>query len=271
LISASADDAPIEARAPYEFSLVQAYNRESHPTTGLKERSTMAIQIQDSTQTRFNNSATGTIASTLGVLVGIGSIDHGLLECLQGFRPTPGLIVNALGSGYRWTVWSQGGEGAFTLIPNFLLTGIIATVLGLAIIAWSIRFIQLPHGPTVFLSLGVASFLTGGGVAQIVLFTLTWGVATRIRASLAFWRWLIPSSLRPTFGRLWPWTLGASTVLFLVALEIAVFGYVPGVSIQTEILHICWKTLAVALVLNLVSIISGFAHDLEVQSHIARG
>jgi hypothetical protein len=214
------------------------------------------------------NSATGSIASTLGVLVGIGSIDHGLLECLQGFHPTPGLIVNALGSGYRWTVWKQGGEGAFTLIPNFLGTGVIATLLGLLMIVWSLRSMGSPHGPTVFLILGVTSFLTGGGVAQIVLFTLTWGVATRIRASLEFWGWLIPSRVRQGIGRLWLWTLSTSTFLFLAALEIAVFGYVPSVSNQTELLHICWKILAVALALYLVSIFSGFAHDVEAQSPI---
>jgi len=118
----------------------------------------------------------------------------------------------------------------------------------------------------VFLSLGAASFLTGGGVAQIVLFTLTWGVATRIGKSLAFWRWLIPHSVRPAFGRVWPWTLGVSIVLFMVALEIAIFGYVPGVSDQTEILHLCWKVLAIALALFLVSIVSGFACDIEAAS-----
>jgi hypothetical protein len=230
----------------------------------------MTIAVKNSAHTKLNNFATRFVASTLGILVGIGSIEHGLLECLQGFRPTPGMIVNALGSGYRWTAWKRGGEGAFTLIPNFLLTGIVATVLGLEIIAWSIRFIQLPHGPAVFLSLAVASFLTGGGVAQMVLFTLTWGAATRIGASLAFWRWIIPLSLRATFGRLWPWTLGASTVLFLVALEIAVIGYVPGISTQIELLHICWKILAFALALNLVSIVSGFAHDIEANCSIAR-
>src|SRR3974390_1048860 len=93
------------------------------------------------------NTGTRTIASTLGVLVGIGSIDHGILECLQGFRPTPDLLVYALGSGYRWTVWKQGGEGALTLIPNFLLSGIIATLLGLPIIVWSLRFIASRRGP----------------------------------------------------------------------------------------------------------------------------
>jgi hypothetical protein len=229
----------------------------------------MAILLHDSTQTKFSNGATRRVASTLGVLIGIGSIDHGLLECLQGFHPTSGLIVNALGMGYRWTTWKQGGEGAFTLIPNFLVTGVIATTLGLALIVWSFRFIHRPHGATVFLSLSVASFLTGGGVAQIVLFTLTWGVTTRIGASLAFWRWLIPSAVRPALGRVWPWTLGAATILFMVALEIAVFGYVPGIITQTEILHTCWKILVVALTLFLISVVSGFTHDIEAQCAVA--
>jgi hypothetical protein len=230
-----------------------------------------AARQQEPTPSNFYNTATRAIASTLGVLVGIGSIDHGLLECLQGWRPTPGPIVNALGSGYSWTVWAQGGEGAFTLIPNFLATGIVATLLGLVMIFWALRFLQARHGPAVFLLFGVASFLTGGGVAQVVLFTLTWGVATRIRASLAFWRWFIPTPVRPPLGCLWPWTLGAASALFLAALEIAVFGYVPGVTEQTRLLHICWSILAVALALYLLSIFSGFARDIETRDRTERG
>jgi hypothetical protein len=217
------------------------------------------------------NAATRAVASTLGVLVGIGSIDHGLLECLQGSKPTQGLIVNALGAGYRWTVWKQGGEGAFTLIPNFLVTGIAATLLGIVMIFWALRFLQTPHGPVVFLLLGVASFLAGGGIAQIVLFTLVWGIATRIRASLKFWRWLIPADVWPALGRMWPWTLSAATVLFLAALEIAILGYVPSVSEQTQLLHICWTILAVALMAYLLSILSGFAHDIAVRDRMERG
>lgn len=222
----------------------------------------MVKSRRDSSTTPAYNPATRVIASTLGVLVGIGSIEHGLFECLQGSSPTSGLIVNALGPGYSWTRWKQGGEGAFTLLPNFLLTGTIASLIGVLMIVWSLRRIHGPHGSTVFLLLGVTSFLTGGGVAQIVLFTLTWGVGSRIRASLAFWRWLIPVQARPVLGRIWPWTLTASTVLFLVALEIAVIGYVPWVSDQLELLRVCWTILGVALGLFVISICSGFAHDL---------
>lgn len=210
-----------------------------------------------------SNAATRVVVSTLGVLVGIGSIDHGALEMMQGNRPTPGLIVNALGSGYRWTVWTHGGEGAFTLIPNFLATGFVATLIGVALIVWSLRFIHRQRGPTVFLLLSISSFLAGGGVAQLGLFTLAWAGATRIRARLRFWRWLLPRTLRRFLGGLWRWTLAAATTLFLIALEIAVFGYVPGVSDPTQILHTCWTILLAGLVLFLLSFLGAFAHDIE--------
>lgn len=212
------------------------------------------------------NAATRAIASTLGVLVGIGSIEHGVLECLQGVRPTPGLIVNALGPGYSWTVWKQGGEGAFTLIPNFLISGLVATLLGVLIILWSLWRLHARSGPAIFLILGMASFLTGGGVAQIVLFVLTWAVATCIHGSFAFWRRAIPRRLRRVIATFWPWTLAASVLLFLVALEIAVFGQVPGVRNESDLLHICWAVLAMALALYLISVGSGFARDIEAQS-----
>jgi hypothetical protein len=209
------------------------------------------------------NRATRVLATTLGVLVGVGSIDHGLLECMQGYHPTPGLIVNALGPGYQWTAWHEGGEAAITLLPNFLLTGIVASLHGMLMIIWSVRCIHGHYGPFVFLTLGVASFLTGGGVAQIVLIILTWALATRIRTSLAFWRLLIPQVAWPALGRVWPWSLAVSIALLVIALGIAIFGYIPGVSDHTHILHICWNILGIALILLFISIFSAFAEDLS--------
>jgi CDP-diglyceride synthetase len=116
----------------------------------------------------------------------------------------------------------------------------------------------------------VTSFLVGGGVAQVLLFTLNWAVATRIRASLGFWRWLIPAPARRVLGRLWRWTVAAGTILFLAGLEIAVVGYVPGVASQTRILHLCWGILLVALALFLLSYVFGFAHDLEARLRVGQ-
>jgi hypothetical protein len=49
----------------------------------------------------------------------------------------------------------------------------------------------------------------------------------------------------------------------LIALEIAVVGYAPGVTDLTELMHLCWKILAVALALYLLSILSAFSADLS--------
>jgi hypothetical protein len=69
---------------------------------------------------------------------------------------------------------------AFTIIPNFLLTGILAILVGLSIAAWSMAFLDRPRGSTVFLLLAMALFAVGGGVAQVVFSAVAWAVATRI-------------------------------------------------------------------------------------------
>ncbi len=218
------------------------------------------------------NTATRVVASTLGTLLGLSSINHGLLETLQGNHPTSGFFVQALGPGHSWTVWTHGGEPAFTLIHNFLLTGVLATIAGLLLIVWSLRFIHRLHGATIFLLLSVTSFLVGGGLAQFLLFTLNWAVATRISASLAFWRWCMPSSMRRVLGRFWRWALVAEVVFFLAALQIATFGYFPALPRDIRILHRALIELGAAIILAfLSSIICAFAYDIEARPRPARG
>jgi hypothetical protein len=217
-----------------------------------------------------HNTATRAVASTLGILLGTSSVNHGLLETLQGNHPTSGFFVKALGPGHTWTVWTRGSEPAFTLVHNFLLTGVLATIAGLLLIVWSLRFIHRRHGPTIFLLLSVTSFLVGGGLAQFLLFTLNWAVATRISAPLAFWRWCMPSSMRRTLGRLWRWTLAAEVVFFLAALQIATFGYFPELPRDTQVLHRVLIQLGFAIILAfLFSIVCGFAYDVEARSRPA--
>ncbi|MGB8261554.1 MAG: hypothetical protein WCE75_14430, partial [Terracidiphilus sp.] len=118
---------------------------------------------------RPTNRATHLFTSTLGVLLGISSMDHGVLEMMQGNHPTPGYLIKALGPGHAWTVWTQGAEPAFTLAHNFLLTGALATLAGLLLAVWSARFLARRGGPAVFLLLSVFSYLVGGGLAQAFL------------------------------------------------------------------------------------------------------
>ena len=103
------------------------------------------------------NRATHINVMVIGVIFGIAGMTHGFGEILQGNTPTGGLFINAIGAGSSWTRWTEGNEGAFTLIPNFLLTGIFAVTVGLAIVIWSLGFVHRAHGPFVFLLLFLRS------------------------------------------------------------------------------------------------------------------
>ena len=66
-------------------------------------------------------------ASAIGVLLGLsGMFNHGLFEILQGNTPTNGFFIEAIGEKHRY--WVHGTEAAFTVIHNFLVTGIMAVL-----------------------------------------------------------------------------------------------------------------------------------------------
>ena len=208
------------------------------------------------------NRATKTIISIMGISLGIAGMNHGFFEALQGNQPTSGLIIQAIGPANR--MWLHGTEEAFTIIPNFLATGILAMIVSLAVMVWSVGFVHKKHGPSVFILLFLLLLLVGGGIGQIAFFLPAWAVSTRINQPLTWWRKTIPENARGWLAKVWPVSLTIATVLFLIALEIAIFGFVPGVSDPEQKLYICWSLLGGGLVTYFLTFLSGFAHDLEV-------
>ena len=207
------------------------------------------------------NRTTRTIVSILGAFFAIGGIDHGVFEILHGNTPTSGLFIQSIGLANRF--WVYGTEDAFTIIPNFLLTGILAVTFSLTIMVWLAGFIQTRHGPAVFFLLFVCLFLVGGGVGQVFFFLPAWAVSTRINRPLSWWRKALPETTRRSLARLWPVTMTAGLLCFLVALEIAIFGYVPGVINPDLKNYICWSILAAGLVAILFTFVAGFARDIQ--------
>ncbi len=207
------------------------------------------------------NRATRTIVSTMGAILSLSGMVHGIFEIFQGTIPTNGLIIQAIGDAQQ--MWLYGTEEAFTVIPNFLITGILAVGVSIAILAWSVGFVQAKHGALVFLLLFLLLFLVGGGIAQIVLFLPAWGAATRINRPLAWWRKLLPERLRRILAPLWPVALGVGAVSLLVGLSISITGVVPGASDPEQILSICWSfVFGGGLGVFLLAMLAGFACDL---------
>ena len=199
------------------------------------------------------------IASALGVCAGVSGLDHGFFEAIQGNATTPGLFVQAIGPAQRF--WVYGTEDAFTLVPNFLATGILALAVGVLIIGWSTRFIDRPNGPTVFLSLGGLLFLVGGGVAQVAFVVVCWAVSLRIGRPPAWPQKLGSIGFRRALSRRWLSALVASLTLAAFALEIAIFGFVPGVTDPDQRRLICWSALGMMAAVLVLAIAAGSLHD----------
>ena len=204
--------------------------------------------------------ATRVTATISGVIFGFSGMNHGLFEVLQGNRPTDGFLIHAIGEAQRF--WEQGTEDAFTIIPNFLISGVLSIVIGLAIIIWSIGFLQTKHGRTVFLLLFILLFLFGGGIGQLAFFIPAWAFATQMDKPLNWWKKVLPRGILPLLSKLWPVTLGLAILAVLFGLEIAIFGIVPGMTDVDAIHNTALLTVLTSAILYIVSYITGFGHEL---------
>ncbi|MBE2222019.1 MAG: hypothetical protein IAF02_10780 [Anaerolineae bacterium] len=224
----------------------------------------MKIAIEDNQRTSFDNlNATRVIATTVGVLFGFAGFNHGFFEFLQGNKPADGLFIAAIGEAQRF--WVLGTEDAFTIIPNFLITGVLSMALGIAIVIWSIWFLPTKHGPTVFLGLFILLFLFGGGIGQLAFFIPAWAFATRMNKPLNWWRKVLPQRSWPFLSKLWPITLTLATAIMLVGLEMAIFGYFPGLTEPETIQNRALLLVLASAILYIVSFVAGIGHELKRQ------
>jgi hypothetical protein len=208
-----------------------------------------------------NWNATRVIASTVGVLFGLFSgVNHGIFEVLQGNTPTGGVFIHAIGEGQRF--WPLGTEDAFTLIPNFMITGILSIVVGTAVVVWSIWYLPGKHGRKVFLGLFLLLFLVGGGIGMAFFFLPTWAFATQMDSPRTGWKRILPRAAWPVLSAAWPALLALATVVLLVGLEMAVFGFFPGLTDPEVINSTAFGFVLTSALLIAAAFVAGYGHDL---------
>jgi MFS family permease len=213
-----------------------------------------------------NNGATRAVASTLGVLVGLAGIEHGFFEVLQGNVSPSEVMIEAIGPAQRF--WEYGTERALTIVPNFFVTGILAMIVGILVTVWAAAFIDRKHGAAVLLLLSVTLWLVGGGFAPIFMSLLAAATATRINKPLNWWRKHLSVNLRGFLAKLWLWSIISFVVVFVVGVEIAIFGYPLLWLLDASTTYSIQNILAFIMVaLMPVSIITAFAHDIQKQTH----
>ena len=207
-----------------------------------------------------SNRATRIFASTLGVLVGLAGVEHGIFEVLQGNVTPNGIMVDAIGPEQK--LWALATETVLTIIPSMLISGILSIILGGLVTVWACKYVGSKYGSVVLLLLSVLLFLVGGGFAPIFLTILAFIAATRINRPLRFWGSRAPMTVRNLIAKLWPWTLLVSVVSFVVAVEIAIFGEPLLSLVGAETAYTIQFFLGVAmLILSIVALPAANAHD----------
>lgn len=206
------------------------------------------------------NRATRINVTLLGIIFGISGMNHGLFEILQGNFPTGGLFISAIGEAQQ--MWPHGNEPAFTLIPNFLITGIAAMLVGLSIVVWSCGYVHKKRGAITLLLLFILLLLVGGGVAQVLFFPWIYIVSRQINKPLVFWEKVFQGK-QALPGKLWAWFLCGSTLLLLITLAIATTGFFPGINDPERVLKFMLGCLAAEVIFLPLTFIFGFARDIE--------
>ena len=196
----------------------------------------------------FKNRSTALFVAILGTVIGVSGAIHGVYSILKGNTPTGGMLLTSI--------------GAFTIVQNYLLTGVLAVVLGMAVVVWTIMFIDRKRGPTVFLALSVALFLVGGGIAEVAFILLVAVLSTRIHHPLGRWQRAAGSRLGLALSRLWPYAITVAFSIFLIGYSIWLFALPPGEVRQIGTLHyVTWISLGIGFIMLLAVVPCGFIRD----------
>lgn len=196
------------------------------------------------------NRSTALLVAVLGTVIGVSGAIHGIHSILKGNAPTGGMLLPDI--------------GAFTVVQNYLITGILAVAFGLAVVAWSIAFIDSKYGPAVFVGLCLGLVLVGGGIAEIAFILLTALLATRIHHPLPGWQRAAWSRLGLALSRLWPYAITLAFSVFLIGYSIWLFVLPPGSVRPIGTLHyVTWASLGTGCILLVLVVPCGFMRDVR--------
>ncbi len=204
-----------------------------------------------------NFNGTRVVVAAFGILCGLTGIIAGFFEILQGNNAPSGFVISTIGPNYSMA--DDFTYFAITIIPNFLLTGILAIIISSLVIIWSVIFVHKKYGVIILLALSIMQMLVGGGWV-IDLATITCILATRIDKPPNWWRSHLPGNLRLWLAKLLPISLICYAIVAFSMLVLSILGVNDIVLIRfIELLA------AVMFIPMLLMIFGGLAQDLQRQ------
>lgn len=200
--------------------------------------------------------ATRITAAVLGLTAGGAGIEHGCFEILQGNARSEGLMIASIGPPCVAELsWNQC-EPAMTVIPSFLVTGILAVILGIIVTIWSPFFVQRERGGLVLILLCIPLLLFGGGIFPPLIGLIAGALGTRINKPLNPERSRIPCGPLRFLAALWPWSLALYVVWVLGQ-------WVIGYFFNDWLLANGYLIIVMVLGSLLLTAVSTHAHDLQ--------
>ena len=202
-----------------------------------------------------NVRGTRLVVAFFGVLCGLTGVIAGVFEILQGNIRPERYVISTIGPEY-----SMAGDFtyyAITVIPNLLITGILAVITSSLVIIWSTRYVDRKNGALILFGLSVAQMLVGGGWV-IDLGTIASILATRIGKPVDWLQKNIPAQALMVLSHIFPASVTAYSLISLTMLVITVFG------VNNEALIKLLEPLAAAMFIPiLLMIFGGLVRDIE--------
>jgi hypothetical protein len=177
-------------------------------------------------------------------------MQHGVFEILQGPRDPGGVMIQAIGAPCQPEAVWHACYPALTLIPNLLISGIVAVIAGLGVLTWAAAFVSHKHGGLILVLLSVAMLLVGGGFVPMFIGVAAGVAGSRIHAPVK-WGQAAPH----WFARLWPWALLVMGI-WLPGSWVLGYFFSQAMLALGGILFLCFD-----VGLPIVTVLSGFADD----------
>jgi MFS family permease len=203
----------------------------------------------------MKNATKATVAA-MSAIVALAGLEHGIGEILQGNITPDGLMIMSW-PGPAFSILA--GEPAMTIVPNLLVTGILAVFFSLIFFIWTTMFVQRKNGGLVLILLSILLLLVGGGLGPPVLGIILGVAGTKINSTWMWWRAHLPIQLRRSLGKPWPWFLVGSIIAWLMMF--------PGLILIDHFFGVRDPHLLISIVFFaalgslLLAIFSGFARD----------
>jgi len=163
---------------------------------------------------RISSTAFGLLCSLTGIIAGVYLI-------LQGNTPTETWKISYIGPSFF--MWEHDAYRAYTLIPNYLITGLVTLLISIVLLNWSLFLIHKSYGSLGFLMLSMGQLLTGGGFV-IDLALLTFLLSFGIKRNLHGWEPIFRNKFGYYLVRIWYPMLWIYTVLSFVLLFLTMAG-----------------------------------------------